>query len=445
MKEAFLNRMKLYLKDEYDAYVESLQQPRFRGLRINETRCSIEHFLSISPWECTPSVICPQSFYIKEEHIGNHPLHLSGVFYLQEPSASSAVEVLDVQEGEWILDLCAAPGGKSTQIASKLRHTGFLLSNEIEFKRAMILLSNMERLGFSEYAITNERPQKIAAALPACFDKVLVDAPCSGEGMFKKHEQAIEDWSEEQVAFCAQRQREILRSAYETLRPGGIMVYSTCTYAKEENEETIAAFLQEFPDMELIDCGVSFGRIGFSGCGIDAAKVRRIFPMDGGEGHFIAKLQKRGDQQRTSIKTMKSSTIDPLALHFFKDQLTQQDPYLLQQKEKVFARRQPFLSLGKLNVIRQGILCGEIVKKRFEPHQHFYMASIHQEGLRHTYDMDIAKCEQFLKGHPIMAEAKGFLCMRYEGFPLGYGKGDGTWIKNRYPKGMRMSEQVKLC
>ena len=157
MKEAFLKRMQEYLGEEYPAYLESLKQPRFRGLRVNETRCSTDRFLSIAPWECRPSAICPQSFYIHEEHLGNHPYHLSGVFYLQEPSASSAVEVLDVQQGDWVLDLCAAPGGKSTQIAAKLAHTGFLLSNEIEPKRARVLLSNMERLGFSEYAITNER------------------------------------------------------------------------------------------------------------------------------------------------------------------------------------------------------------------------------------------------------------------------------------------------
>lgn len=445
MKEAFLNRMREYLQEEYDAYVQSLQQPRFRGLRVNETRCSVEQFLSLSPWTCQPSAICPQSFYIQEEHIGNHPFHLSGVFYLQEPSASSAVEVLDVHLGEWILDLCAAPGGKSTQIASKLKNTGFLLSNEIEFKRAKILLSNMERLGFSEYAITNERPDKIAKVLPGCFDKVLVDAPCSGEGMFKKHEQAMDDWSEEHVRSCAMRQREILRSAYETLRPGGILVYSTCTYAKEENEETIASFLAEFSDMKLVDCGVSFGRSGFARCGIDENKVRRIFPMDGGEGHFIAKMQKDGMEERRKIKEQRKTLVDPCAITFFNEQLMTQDPSLIEQNGKVYARKQSFLFLGKLNVLRQGVLCGEIIKKRFEPHQHFYMASMHQPSLKHSYEMTLEECEQFLKGHPIAAAQRGFVCMRYKGFPLGFGKGDGNWIKNRYPKGMRMNEQVKLC
>lgn len=445
MKEQFLNRMKEYLGNEYEAYEHSLQQPRFRGLRVNETRCSIQRFLELAPWQCEPSPICPQSFYIKEEHVGNHPLHLSGTFYMQEPSASSAVEVLDVKEGEWVLDLCAAPGGKSTQIAAKLHHSGFLLSNEIDKKRVLALLSNMERLGFSEYAITNETPQKLCRKLQGCFDKVLVDAPCSGEGMFKKHEQAIEDWSEEQVLFCAKRQREILHEAYQALRPGGTMVYSTCTYAKEENEETIAAFLQEHADMELIDCNVSFGRCGLPDTGIDVSKVRRIFPMDGGEGHFIAKMKKKGEGERRHLKEVKQSKTDPLAEAFFKGHLKEGDSCVMQQGTKVYARMQPFVVLDGLQVIRQGVLCGEIVKKRFEPHQHFYTAGIHQAKLSHVYEMSLSECEQFLKGYPLAASLRGFVCLCYQGFPLGFGKGDGSWIKNRYPKGLRISEQVKLC
>lgn len=445
MKEAFLKRMQAYLGEEYPAYLESLKQPRFRGLRVNETRCSLARFRSIVPWACEPSKICPQSFYIHEEHLGNHPYHLAGVFYLQEPSAASAVEVLDVQPGDWVLDLCAAPGGKSTQIADKLAHTGFLLSNEIEPKRARVLLSNMERMGFSEFAITNEHPQRIAAVLKGCFDKVLVDAPCSGEGMFKKHEQAMAEWSEETVRHCALRQREILSSAYETLRPGGILVYSTCTYAKEENEETIAAFLATFADMELIDCGVSFGRSGFAQPGIDASKMRRIFPMDGGEGHFIAKMRKKGDASRTALRTCPSTKVDAPAQAFLQDQLQASDAFLYSKGALLYARRQPFVRLDSLKVIRQGILCGESVKKRFEPHQHFYMSSWLQAQLRNVYEMRLEECEQFLKGYPIAGSQRGFVCLRYQGFPLGFGKGDGCWIKNRYPKGMRINEQVRLC
>lgn len=202
---------------------------------------------------------------------------------MQEPSASSAVEVLDVQEGDWVLDMCAAPGGKSTQIAAKLQHSGLLVSNEIEAKRAAVLMSNMERLGFSECMITNARPDELAKEMGGWFDKVLVDAPCSGEGMFKKHAKAMDDWSVEHVASCAMRQKLILESAYETLKEEGILVYSTCTYSMEENEEVIYAFLKHHEDMELLDCQVNFGRSGFSYRDLDVTKVRRIFPMDQGK------------------------------------------------------------------------------------------------------------------------------------------------------------------
>ena len=206
-----------------------------------------------------------------------------------------------------------------------------------------------------------------------------------------------------------------------------------------------AAFLQEHADMELIDCNVSFGRCGLPDTGIDVSKVRRIFPMDGGEGHFIAKMKKKGEGERRHLKEVKQSKTDPLAEAFFKGQLKEGDPCVMQQGTKVYARMQPFVVLDGLQVIRQGVLCGEIVKKRFEPHQHFYTAGIHQAKLSHVYEMSLSECEQFLKGYPLAASLRGFVCLCYQGFPLGFGKGDGSWIKNRYPKGLRISEQVKLC
>lgn len=437
MKEAFLNRMRAYLQDEYEDWLACLQQPRFRGLRVNTARCDTETFLRLADWPCEPSPICPQSFYVTREHLGLHPLHAAGAFYLQEPSASSAVEVLDVQPHDWVLDLCAAPGGKSTQIAAKLDHTGFLLSNEIEAKRAQTLLSNMERLGFSEYAVSCAAPAQVCGEMAGCFYRVLVDAPCSGEGMFRKHEQAVEGWSEEHVRFCAARQREILACAHEALREGGILVYSTCTYAMEENEETVKAFLERFDDMELIDCGVSFGRPGLPLDDFDSSKVRRIFPMDRGEGHFIAKLRRKGDAPRRARKEEKDKQPDPCVQAFLQDQLSDPRMHLLVQGDTVLGRRQPFVRLGKIRVLRQGIRLGDVVKKRFEPHHHFYMAAVHQPLLRHVRELDLAQSEQFLKGHPLPDPARGFICLRYQGFPLGFGKGDGNWIKNRYPKGLR--------
>lgn len=440
MKQEFLNRMKQYLKEEYDAYLLCLQKPLYRGIRVNTSKIGVEDFLQLNTWNLRPSSICPTSFYLEEEKsgIGNHFAHLAGLFYMQEPSASSAVEVLDVKQGDWVLDLCAAPGGKSTQIAAKLNHTGFLLSNEIDGKRAQILLSNMERLGFSEMMITNAHPDVLCAEVKGWFDKVLVDAPCSGEGMFRKHDQAMEDWSEAHVLACAQRQKHILNSAYDTLKEGGTLVYSTCTYAKEENEEVVASFLKEHQDMELVSCDVSFGREGFACEGIKQEYVRRIFPMDEGEGHFIAKMKKHGTSEYSKKKELPSQTIEPYVKAFIEEQLEEMPAYFYVQQDKVYMKQTPFISLKKTKIIRQGVLVGECVKKRIEPHQHFYIANAYPHKAKQIYDMNEQECELFLSGNVLPVSGyKGYVQLCWKGYPLGFGKGDQTCIKNKYPKGLR--------
>ena len=271
MKQDFLDRMKEMLKDEYEQYLNTLDQPAYRGLRVNTLKISAEAFQNLQLFDLKPTPFAEESFYIDSSlnGVGNHPSHLSGMIYLQEPSAASAVSVLDPQENDWVLDLCAAPGGKSTQIAARLNNTGFLLSNEIENSRANILLSNMERCGVSEMMVSNASPAALCEQVKGWFDKVLVDAPCSGEGMFKKNAKALEDWSIEHVKACQSRQLHILDSAYQALKQEGVLVYSTCTYAPEENELVIQKFLAAHKDIELVDCNVKFGRAGLSGFGID--------------------------------------------------------------------------------------------------------------------------------------------------------------------------------
>ena len=441
MKEQFLQRMKEYLQEDYEAYVKTLEEDAYRGLRVNTTKISVEAFLQLSVCECKPSAICPETFYIphQEKVLGNHPAHLAGLFYMQEPSASSAVEVLDVQEGDWVLDMCAAPGGKSTQIAAKLQHSGLLVSNEIEAKRAAVLMSNMERLGFSECMITNARPDELAKEMGGWFDKVLVDAPCSGEGMFKKHAKAMDDWSVEHVASCAMRQKLILESAYETLKEEGILVYSTCTYSMEENEEVIYAFLKHHEDMELLDCQVNFGRSGFSYRDLDVTKVRRIFPMDQGEGHFVAKMKKHGQAVMSRKKEVADTALPMFAQAFLKSQLAKQPAHTLLLQDKLYLKQTPFLFIKKIHILRQGILAGEIMKNRIEPHQHFYSASLHQDKFLQTYDMRDEECHLFLQGHPLSVSAyKGYTALLWHQHPIGFAKGDGMVLKNKYPKGMRI-------
>lgn len=441
MNEAFLERMKQYLGAAYSDYEQSLQEAVFRGIRVNTSKLTIDDFMRLNIVAVTPSHICPQSFYINEQisHLGNHPAHLAGLFYMQEPSAASAVEALHVQQGDWVLDMCAAPGGKSTQIAAKLNHSGFLISNEIERKRANILLSNMERMGYGECMVISAHPNDIAEQMQGWFDKVLVDAPCSGEGMFKKHSKAMEDWSEEHVRACGQRQLQILESAYAVLKQDGVLVYSTCTYAMEENEMVIAQFLEHHDDMELLDADVAFGRSGFEYKHLDSTKLRRIFPMDGGEGHFIARLCKRGagmTKKRTLLATM---TPEAYVQSFLSTQLTLPIPYVYIQQDKVYGKQTPFIKLKNITILRQGVFLGEMIKKRFEPHQHLYSAAQHQGHFIQTYDMNDEQCLAYLQGNVINAAGyKGYTALTWRGYPIAFAKGDGNILKNKYPKGLRL-------
>lgn len=439
MNERFLKRMQDLLQEEYPAYYRTLSNPPFRGIRINSLKIDVNQFLKETDLKLSCSPFSKEGFILEEpvNSLGNTVQHRQGLFYIQEPSASSAVTVLDPQPHDWVLDLCAAPGGKSTQIAEKLKNEGLLIANEIDFSRSMILLGNMERLGISEAIVTNSSPDVICPCLQGWMDKVLVDAPCSGEGMFKKEDQAMVDWSEEHVQACSIRQRKILDCAYVTLKQDGILVYSTCTYAIEENEMVLDQFLQSHPDMELIDCHVSFGRAGISiGC-VDGQKVRKIFPMDQGEGHFVAKMQRKSSNTQVKLPLLKSQPVATCVHQFLQQQLTQSyQPAVFLQK--VFMMKQPMIELKGVRVLRQGILCGEIVKNRFEPHHHFYTSAVHQACFKRKIELNEQQVTQYLTGQQIEFETeKGYVCLCYHNVAVGFGKSDGLVIKNKYPKGLR--------
>lgn len=438
MKEQFLKRMQTYLNEDYEAYLQTLKQEPFRGIRVNLLKC--DHAFLENEFSLRPSLFCKDGYYVEEKISGNHPYHLQGLFYMQEPSATSVVSLLDIKQGEWVLDLCAAPGGKSTQAAANLNNTGFLVSNEVNAQRSQVLLSNLERMGVSENMIVNMDVPSLCEQMVGCFDRVIVDAPCSGEGMFKIHEKAIEDWSEQHVVTCGKRQLSILNDAYRTLKKDGILIYSTCTYAMEENEEVIAAFLAQHEDMCLLDCDAPFGRKGFAYEGIDAQKVCRIFPMDEGEGHFIAKMQRLSENEQTGLKPLKTQKVDGCVEAFFREQIGYIPPYIYVHNQKVYAKHTPFIQIqGK--VLRQGVLCGEVVKNRFEPHHHFYMAACFIPHLRKIVNIDAAQCATFLSGNVLnLASEKGYCAIAYDAHIIGFGKSDTRQIKNKYPKGLRVNK-----
>lgn len=439
MNEEFLARMQELLKTDYEAYLQTLQLPIHRGLRVNTLKCSPDQLKDWLDFELKPTQISDTVFQIDNDlsSLGNTIEHRQGLFYLQEVSATSAVEVLNPQPHEWVLDLCAAPGGKTTQIAMKMQNQGILFTNEIEADRAMLLLSNCERCGVSNAVITNSSPNQLKSVYAGLMDKILVDAPCSGEGMFKKESKALADWSVAHVEACAVRQRKILEDAIVMLKAGGILVYSTCTYAIEENEGVIDALLNAHPELELIETTNQFGRPGFDFGKVDGSKVRRIFPMDEGEGHFIAKLKKNNVSESAKISYVETK-VNPIVQTFMQSQLTVCNYYLFEQQQKVFLCPFKPLQLNSIKVLRQGILCGELKKDRIEPHQHFYVTALLQGKYKKVLECTKTEMQAFLCGetlsHPF---EKGYLALSYRQLNFAYGKSDGNIIKNHYPKGLR--------
>ncbi len=427
LPQAFLNRMEQQLGEEYPAFLQSLERPRAVALRFNPLKGERPalHFVGEPvPWEENGFYYDPNS------RPGLHPYHEAGVYYLQEASAMSAVALLSPQKGERVCDLCAAPGGKTTQIAGRMAGEGFLLCNEIHPKRAKILSRNIERMGVGNALVTNEHPENLAQRLPDFFDRVLIDAPCSGEGMFRKEEAAVTDWSEETVRLCAQRQRQILHSGARLVKPGGRLVYSTCTFAPAENEETVAAFLEEHPEFSLEAVEAPwFTQVG-TGC-------FRLWPHKLlGEGHFVAVLRKaEGEAEEAALE----------------------NPQKLPKEWEVFAKDMGIrLSAGKavrfgdvlywapeempalrgLKVLRPGLELGACRKGRFEP-AHALALWLKTASTCQELAWDSPELQRYLQGDVVPSSQKGWCLIRADGYTIGWGKGDGRVLKNHYPKGLR--------
>lgn len=445
LPDKFLQRMKNMLKSEYSNFLAQYEKPPVKGLRVNTLKCSAEKLLPLLHCKTVPSPFSPVSYYIADNvKLGNSPLHHCGAFYLQEPSASGAVTALDVQPGDRVLDLCAAPGGKTTQIAALLQGEGLIWSNEIVKKRSQILLSNIERMGIRNAVVSSMSPEALCPKLQGYFDRVLVDAPCSGEGMFRKDPQAISEWSEEHTKACMERQIQILNSAKLCLKEGGVLVYSTCTFSPYENEGTVNEFLKNNPDFELVDCGVSFGREAEN-----MPQARRIYPMDGGEGHFIAKLIKASPEtgytpeqiysinsrDKNCVAAVKSA--QQLYSEIFNSKTT---PNFTVINDKVLIPPQSTPALDGMGVIRSGVLFGEVKKNRIEPAHNLFTAAKPEE-LKSTvnFTADSPQLNSYLLGEEIAvsSDLKGYTAVCVEGITLGFGKCSNGRLKNKYPKGLR--------
>ncbi len=460
---AFLDRMKAMMGAEYEDFVQSLEGPQYRALRVNTTKISIEEFLAKVPFELERVPWTDNGFYYDEsQRPGKHAWHEAGAYYIQEPSAMAPVMFLEPKPGERILDLCAAPGGKSTQIGDKMKGQGILISNEIHPARAKILAENMERMGIVNGIVTNEAPEHLAQVFVGYFDKVLVDAPCSGEGMFRKEDAAGTEWSPENVQLCADRQDEVLDQAAKMLRPGGRMVYSTCTFAPKEDEGAVARFLERHPDFEIVkvealdgfvpgraDWALDFG--GASGAVEELNHTLRLMPHRlKGEGHYLAVLKRKGSVEEAfgnKVSLERSLTPKDVKeyIEFAKETFAEEHLYskgvFLKFGEQLYLGPDQMPSLKGLKVLRPGLHLGTIKKNRFEP-SHALALVMEPAQVRICVDttMDSLEVKQYLSGQTLLAEGdnrKGWCLVSVDGLSVGWGKLAAGIVKNHYPKGLR--------
>ena len=443
----FAARMRQLLgEEEYARYEASFDLPAVRAFRVNTEKISVEDFIAAAPFPSEPIPYAETGFYLNYDKIGNHPVHHAGMIYVQDPGAMATAECLELQPDWWVLDLCAAPGGKSSQLRNKLGPDGILVSNEIVPSRCKILTGNVERLGFRNTATTCLDPVRAARLFPKTFDLVMVDAPCSGEGMFRKDDTAIREWSTDNVLHCAQRQKGILEQAALTLRPGGYLIYATCTFSLEENEMVVDDFLQSHPTFELIPVREAVKRhtddgIFFDGCKCpNIAEARRFYPHKSrGEGQFMAVLHDtRPSVPRTAPFRRAPIKLDPIITDFLKDTLTDYDPeqVTVYNGNPVYAS--PALTLDKGVAFSCGVTIGEVRKNYVLPHHQFFMAM--GKSFRRKIELapHSAELERYLHGEEIAADCEnGWAVITTMGCTVGGVKVTSGRAKNHYPKGLR--------
>ena len=450
LPQLFCEKMQDLLKDEYTDFISGYDNDNYYSLRVNTLKADIGSFVQENLFSLEKVDWCDTGFYYDNAtRPGRHPCHHAGVYYIQEASAMAPVAAAGIQPGDKVLDLCAAPGGKSTQAAAALAGSGLLVSNEIVPSRAKILSGNLERMGVKNAIVLNENPADLEKHFPGFFDKIIVDAPCSGEGMFRKDDTAIKEWSPRQVDVCANRQSLILESAHKMLAPGGRLVYSTCTFAPEENEKMVASFIEKHPEYSVIKPAVhrffSPGRPEWADGNPQLADTMRLFPHKlKGEGHYVAVLEKNGGE-KGKVKYAKTVT-DKKQLEewykFAKASLKDVEfGNFVLFGTTLYSLPDNTPDFSKLKVLRAGLQLGEIKKGRFEPSHSLAMALKPQQvKLCENLALDDERLEKYLTGSeiPAASDARGWCLVTAGGYSTGWGKSDGTVVKNHYPKGLRI-------
>ncbi|MCK4260013.1 MAG: RsmB/NOP family class I SAM-dependent RNA methyltransferase [Halanaerobiales bacterium] len=452
LPEDFLQRMQKLLGDEYSQFMDTFSMKRYYGLRVNTLKITSEELKDKVPFHLIPIPWVKEGFYYDEEdNPGKHHYHNAGLYYIQEPSAMAPVTMLDVQLGDRVLDLCAAPGGKTTQIGGALQGTGFVMANDINFKRAQVLAMNIERLGVTNSIVTQENPANLAKYFPNYFDRILVDAPCSGEGMFRKMPEIAKNWSSEYVSTCSMMQEEILDQAAKMLKPGGVMLYSTCTFAPEENEGSIQKFLGKHPQFELLDMPIvpdfKKGHPEWVSNGDSSLKETvRLWPhLLQGEGHFMAKLRKM-DGEENRISSLDESVTNLSKAIDFKDyyEFCKDNLYEIPKGQITLFGNHLYLapfevpSLKGLKVVRPGWYLGELKKNRFDP-SHGLALGLKPEDVKRILSLENeAEIGSYLRCETLMHQGeKGWTLVTVDGFSLGWGKAVNGILKNHYLKSSR--------
>ena len=435
--EQFDARMKSLLKDEYDDFKKALLEKPVKGLYLNRNKKNVERVLEEQYIEHHPIV---ENGYLYDEnyHPGRSAYFLAGLYYIQEPSAMLVADALPIEPDDFVLDMCAAPGGKSCEIASRLTGEGVLIANDIEASRARILSENIERFGLDNTIVTNVDPMRFTKQFQEAFDKIVLDAPCSGEGMFRKLEQAVDTWSEDKVLECAHIQKNLLKGAYDMLKQGGMVIYSTCTYSYEENEAMVHYAVDEL-GFELLPLSKSHGLCP----GVDLDEVVRCYPHHyRGEGHFIALLRKPGNSPRKVGRPMKPqvSQADLKVLKaFYQETLNKKVPaYIIENNGHLYAIKKNFPELKGIRVLRNGLYLGEVRKNRFIP-SYSLALTLTKEDVKRSYDYscDSEEIKKYIHGETLEGTGnKGFGVIFVDGYPLSFYK-ESNQVKNLFPKGLR--------
>jgi len=448
----FAERFSRWLGDEAPAFFAALAG-RDVGLRLNLLRGPLEALRARMPWKTQPVPWCPEGLRLQEEaHVGSHPYHAAGVFYVQDPSAMTAGVLLDPRPGEWVLDVAAAPGGKATHLAARMAGQGVLAANEVVGRRAAALADNLERMGVTNALVTQEHPDRLAERWESLFDALLVDAPCSGEGMFFHNPQALRDWSLAAVEGNARRQQMLLDQAAPLVRPGGRLLYSTCTFSPEENEGVVAEFLAHHPDFALVDLpplpGLSPGRPEWIGAPEEIGRSGRLWPHRGpGHGHFYALLRRKG-RARQYVPPRRFDTGMPgRVLNLYRQGLRQvlvqpppEEGLLLAGNDELYVTpMDPALWTG-LHVLRPGWRVAYLRHGEVEA-DHALAVALRPEQAQRSVNLEVddPRVVQYLRGSPWPDDGPaGRVLVTVDGFPLGWARRGGGRLTSRYPIHLRL-------